>query len=139
MSVESLLDTNIIIYSLGVTASGKHHRAEQLVRAGLEDRSCCISEQVIRETLNVATGKLDYSHRDADRLLSEVLLPLCQIVPMSHLYRRGLDVHSRYRYGFYDSLIIAAALEAGCTTLYSEDLQHGQRIERLTIENPFAG
>jgi predicted nucleic acid-binding protein len=53
------------------------------------------------------------------------------------LYQRALDIQARYRYGFYDALIIAAALEAGCIRLYSEDLQHGQRIERLTIENPF--
>jgi predicted nucleic acid-binding protein len=53
------------------------------------------------------------------------------------LYQRALDIQARYHYGFYDALIIAAALDAGCTRLYSEDLQHGQRIERLTIENPF--
>ena len=43
----------------------------------------------------------------------------------------------RFGFSFYDSLIVAAALEAGCTRLYSEDLQHGQRIQNLTIENPF--
>jgi predicted nucleic acid-binding protein len=53
------------------------------------------------------------------------------------LYQRALDIQARYHYGFCDALIIAAALEAGCSRLYSEDLQHGQRIERLTIENPF--
>jgi predicted nucleic acid-binding protein len=53
------------------------------------------------------------------------------------LYQRALDIQARYHYGFYGALIIAAALEAGCTRLYSEDLQHGQLIERLTIENPF--
>ena len=53
------------------------------------------------------------------------------------LYKRALDIQARYHFGFYDALIIAAALEAGCSRLYSEDLQHGQRIERLTIENPF--
>jgi predicted nucleic acid-binding protein len=49
----------------------------------------------------------------------------------------ALDLQTRYRYGFYDSLVIAAALDAGCTRLYSEDLQDGQRIEGLTVENPF--
>jgi predicted nucleic acid-binding protein len=59
-------------------------------------------------------------------------------MPSTALYIRAVEVRTRYRYSFYDSLIIAAALEAGCTRLYSEDLQHGQRIERLTIVNPFA-
>ena len=53
------------------------------------------------------------------------------------LYHRGLDLQIRYRFSFYDSLIVAAALEAGCKTLYSEDLQHAQEIEGLTIANPF--
>ena len=57
--------------------------------------------------------------------------------PSQGLYHRALDIQARYRYGFYDALIIAAALDAGCTRLYSEDLQHGQRIDGLIIENPF--
>jgi predicted nucleic acid-binding protein len=65
-------------------------------------------------------------------------MPLWRIMPTRALYERALDVQARYRYGLYDSLIIASALVAGCTRLYSEDLQHGQRIEGLTIENPFA-
>ena len=53
------------------------------------------------------------------------------------MYARGLGVHPQYGFSFYDSLIVAAALEAGCTRLYSEDLQHGQRVDHLTIQNPF--
>ena len=59
------------------------------------------------------------------------------MTPTPALYRRCLDVQERWKYGFYDSLIVAAALEAGCKRLLSEDLQHGQRIEGLRIENPF--
>ncbi|MBA3636750.1 MAG: PIN domain-containing protein, partial [Rubrobacteraceae bacterium] len=66
-----------------------------------------------------------------------VLGPLWTVSPSLALYRRTLDLQARYRYSFYDSLIIAAALDAGCTRLYSEDLQDGQRIEGLTVENPF--
>jgi predicted nucleic acid-binding protein len=58
-------------------------------------------------------------------------------MPTQRLYEQALDIQSRYQYSFYDSLIIAAALDGGCTRLLSEDLQHGQRIESLTIENPF--
>ena len=61
-----------------------------------------------------------------------------QILPTPELYRSGLRVQARYGYRFYDSLVVAAALQAGCTTLYSEDMQDGQRIEGLTIRNPFA-
>ena len=58
-------------------------------------------------------------------------------MPSHALYRRALEIQARYRYGFYDSLIIAAALEAGCQRLLSEDMQHGQQIEHLRIVNPF--
>jgi predicted nucleic acid-binding protein len=53
------------------------------------------------------------------------------------LYNRAMSIRDRYQYAFYDGLIIAAALEAGCDQLLSEDLQAGQRIEGLTIVNPF--
>ena len=57
--------------------------------------------------------------------------------PTAALYQSAVSFQSRYGFSFYDSLIVAAALEAGCTRLYSEDLQHGQQIQRLTILNPF--
>jgi len=54
------------------------------------------------------------------------------------LHEAAIEIARNYRYHFYDSLIIAAALRAGCPILYSEDLQHGQKIGRLMIHNPFA-
>jgi predicted nucleic acid-binding protein len=74
---------------------------------------------------------------DAKGFMEEIMVPLWRVSPSLALYQRALDVRARYHYGFYDSLIIAAALDAGCTWLYSEDLQDRQRIEGLTISNPF--
>lgn len=62
---------------------------------------------------------------------------ICCVMPSSALYGRALELQARYHYSFYDSLILAAALESGCTRVLSEDLQDCQRIEGLTIENPF--
>ena len=73
----------------------------------------------------------------AKGFLQQVLVPLWRISPSQALYDRALDLQARYRFGFYDALIIAAALDAGCTRLYSGALQDGQQIEGLTIENPF--
>lgn len=64
-------------------------------------------------------------------------MPLWTVSPSPALYHRALDVQARYRFSFYDSLIVAAAIEAGCARLYSEDLQDDQRVDGLTIENPF--
>jgi predicted nucleic acid-binding protein len=59
-------------------------------------------------------------------------------MPTQGLYERALDIQTRYQFSFFDALIVAAALVGGCTRLLSEDLQHAQRIEGLTIVNPFA-
>lgn len=137
MSVSTLFDTNIIIYTLESVDLNKYKRAKELVQSGLLQGNCCISRQVMQETLNVAKKKLQYTFEDALYLLHDTLLPLCRMIPMDPLHERGLFIKFRYQYSFYDSLIIAAALEAGCKTLYSEDMQHGQRIEQLIIKNPF--
>jgi predicted nucleic acid-binding protein len=138
MSVD-FVDSNIFIYLLDETNPRKRDTARQLVRTALEEGSACISHQVIQETLQVMTGKLKVpvTFEDARRFLEETLVPLWSVMPSAKLYQRSLEVQQRYRYGFYDSLIIAAALEGGCRRLLSEDFQHGQQIEGLRIEDPF--
>jgi predicted nucleic acid-binding protein len=73
----------------------------------------------------------------AGRYLSEVLSPLCRVLASIDLYRRALDLSERWQFAFYDAIVVAAALQAGCQILYSEDLPHGQRVEGLRIINPF--
>ena len=133
------IDTNVFIYLFDETNDRKRTIADRIVKTALETRTARISHQVVQETLNVVTRKLPspMTAENAQRFLVQVLAPLWQIMPNIALYRRGLDVQARYGFSFYDSLIIAAALESGCTRLYSEDLQHGQQIEGLNIENPF--
>jgi len=65
------------------------------------------------------------------------LFPICEVFPSEKLYHNSLDIHEKFKYSFYDSLIIAAAIEANCKILYSEDLQHNQKIYDLMIINPF--
>ena len=82
-------------------------------------------------------AEVPLSLADARAYLDAVLLPLMQITVSEALYHRALDVQGRWRFGFYDSLIVAAALMAGCRTLLSENLQHGQKLDSLTIVDPF--
>ncbi len=137
MSAEDFLDTNIFVYMFDDTDDIKRRRAEQLVRRGIEAGTGRISYQVVQETLNVATRRLGFSHSDSRTLLADVLAPLWTVHPSRALYERGLALRDRYGFSFYDSMIVAGAVESGCARLYSEDLQHGQRIQSLTIENPF--
>jgi predicted nucleic acid-binding protein len=94
---------------------------------------------VVQECLNVALRKAEVGlSLDAARSdLEVVLAPLMQVTASDMLYHRALDVQARWRFGFYDSLIVAGALAAGCATLLTEDLQPGQKIEGLTIVDPF--
>ncbi|MCG7755567.1 MAG: PIN domain-containing protein [Nitrosomonas sp.] len=133
------IDTNIFIYLFDETDDYKRTIANQLIQQALETRSACISHQVIQETLNVVTRKLPspMNAENAQRFLEQILVPLWQVMPSPALYQRGLALQPRYGFSFYDALIVSAALEFGCTRLYTEDLQHGQQIDGLLIENPF--
>ena len=138
MSADAFIDTNVFIYHLDSSSPPKHAIAEKIVRNALASGSACISFQVVQECLNTlrkAEVKLD--PLAARSYLETVLAPLVQVTPSTPLYQRALDVQHRWRFSFYDSLIIAAALSAGCGRLLTEDMQHGQRIEGLTVENPF--
>jgi predicted nucleic acid-binding protein len=139
MSAEFFLDTNILVYSFDAADRAKQEKARSLVESALEHRKGVISYQVVQELLNVATRKFTqpFSPQQAQRYVDTVLEPLCGVFASLPLYRKAIGLQERWRYAFYDSLIIASALESGSPTLYSEDLQHGQAIESLTIVNPF--
>jgi len=139
MPVEFFLDTNILVYTFDDTAPDKQLKAQALVERALEHKTGVISYQVTQEFINVATRKFTppLSTAQALRYLHEVLEPLCGVFSGNELYRKAIGIQERWRYSFYDSLIIASALSAGCKTLYSEDLQASQSIESLTIVDPF--
>ena len=134
------LDTNVLVYAFDADAK-KRARAQELIEAALQTREGVISSQVVQEFLNVATRKFarPMTNDEALRYLDQVLEPLCVVWPDPELYRRALTVRARFQFGFYDSLIVAGALTAGCRTLYSEDLQAGQKVDNLTVVDPFAG
>ncbi|MBF0371631.1 MAG: PIN domain-containing protein [Magnetococcales bacterium] len=77
------------------------------------------------------------SHEEITLYLEQSLSKLCQVLPNMELYKEALKLTERWGYTYYDSLIIAAALQEKCQILYSEDFQHGQTIGDLTIVNPF--
>lgn len=139
MPAESFLDTNLFIYQLDGCDERKAEIANGIIRRAIQTGEACISFQVVQECLNTFLRKAEIrlDEEQARRYLNDVLSPLLQINASIALYQRALSIQARYQFAFYDSMIVAAALEAGCTRLYSEDLQHGQQIEQLRIENPF--
>lgn len=132
MSGKVFIDSNIVIYAIG-QASSKAHLAAPLF-VGLPT----ISTQVISETVNVVTRRLGMAVSDIRRLVAW-LESTCavEIITLASIHL-AQDVRERNGFSWYDSLIIASALEADCGQLFSEDMQHGQVIsDRLTIVNPF--
>jgi predicted nucleic acid-binding protein len=139
MSVEVFFDSNVLIYQLDSTDPRKQAIAERLVSEAVVSGRACISAQVVQECLNTALRKsaVKLDTAAAKLWLDVVLAPLMGVSADVALYASALELQQRWRFSFYDSLIVAAALRAGCTRLLSEDLQHGQRIGTLLIENPF--
>ena len=134
------IDSNVIVHAFDPTDRRKQMVATGLLERALLNGGAWISFQVVQEVLNVLTWRPApaFSYEDAALLLRETLDRLWRVMPSRRLYESGLNIQARYGYAFYDSLIVAAALDSGCTRLLSEDLQAGQVIDGMTIENPFA-
>ncbi|MFC4172541.1 PIN domain-containing protein [Microvirga sp. GCM10011540] len=132
MSAKPFLDTNVILYLLS-SDEAKANRAEALLAQG-----GTISVQVLNEAVNVMTKKLKMGLDEVCEVLAGVRYA-CDVLPVTlEMHDLALDIMRRYSFSIYDSGIVAAAAIAGCTNLYSEDLQDGQRVAPdLTIANPF--
>jgi predicted nucleic acid-binding protein len=129
---DSFFDTNVLLYLLSNDAA-KADRAEALLASG-----GTISVQVLNEFAAVASRKLAMSISEIREVLSTIRA-ICAVKPLDiETHELALDMAERHRFSIYDGLIVAAAVRAGCTVLYTEDLQHGQMIEKLKIRNPFA-
>ncbi len=128
----SFFDTNVLVY-LASADPVKADRAEALLAGG-----GTISVQVLNEMANVARRKMGMDWPDLRAFLA-LVRGLVDIVPLtSETHDLGLTLAARHQFAIYDAMILAAALLAGCDTLWSEDLQHGQIVnDCLRIANPF--
>ncbi|MDR3001809.1 MAG: PIN domain-containing protein [Fibromonadaceae bacterium] len=135
MNGKVFLDTNILIYYSRTDCPDKKQAAAKIIK----EYDCVISAQVVNEICSVLTKKYPTLEKDIKLFLDD-LIDICEVVQTStDLAFLALKLHFKYKTSYYDSLILAAALESNSSILYSEDLQHGQVIESsLKIMNPFA-
>lgn len=133
------IDTNIIIYLFDRSNEKKFAIAKELVKRALESGNGIISFQVIQEFCNVALKKFEkpLSSGHCKTFINRYLFPLCGVFPGMELYNAALDIKDNTGYGFYDSMIIAAAMNSNCNVLYTEDMQDGHTIQGIKIKNPF--
>lgn len=132
MPAKAFIDTNVLLYLMSAETD-KANRAEAIVRTG-----GLISVQVLNEMANVARRKLAMSWMEINELLA-LIRSVCHIEQLTvETHDRGRSVAERYGISVYDAMIVAAALLAGCETLYSKDMQDGLLIDQqLRVCNPF--
>ena len=136
MRDRAFVDTNILIYLIS-DDERKKAIAEQVLVEDFDQRVLVVSTQVINEFVAVSMRKDLLEVAETMQLAAEFMeIFECRPVGKSTI-RRAFDVVRGYRFSYWDSLIVAAALESHCTALYSEDLQHGQILEHLRVVNPF--
>ena len=130
--LDEFLDTNVLVYAF--STDERASKAQQLL-----ERGCLINVQILNEFANVARRKLKMSWTELSDALDDIRTLCPTISPVTlDTHAAGLQRAQRYGLSVFDGLVVAAALEAGCATLWSEDMQHGLIVdERLTILNPF--
>lgn len=131
------VDSNVICYLFG-TDPTKAERAELLLAAG-----AVISVQVLAEVCNVASRKSRRTWDEIEEIITTVSA-VCEVVPLTEVIQTAArTIAARTGYTIYDAQILAAAAQAGCTVVWSEDMQDGHRLtvgsSDLAIRNPFAG
>jgi len=140
MNDRFFLDTNIFVYSFDRRSPAKAKRSAGLIKEAVTSGRGIVSYQVVQEFLNVALKRFEkpLTTSEAEQYLATVFRPLLSVYASQSLFLEALRLSGRYRLSWYDSLIVAAAVEGQCATLYSEDLQHGQRMGQIDTQNPFA-
>ncbi|MEA3222185.1 MAG: PIN domain-containing protein [Thermodesulfobacteriota bacterium] len=132
------LDTNIIIYAYDLSAGEKHEIARKIIVDLWDSGLGVLSTQVLQEFFVTITQKIPKPL--AISPAKEVIMDLLKwdvVINDGECILEAIEIQARYKYSFWDSLIIEAAIKGGARSLLSEDLSDGQKINGLLIKNPF--
>ena len=138
MSAKVFVDTNILIYSHDVDAGVKHDIAAALVRNIWEEQHGVISTQVLQEFYVNVTRKIPVplSRASARGILQSYFAWQVELNSPETILLAS-EIEERHQLGFWDAMIVAAAVRGGAERMLTEDLNHGQTVEGVQIENPF--
>lgn len=137
MSARSFLDTNVLVYTDDASEPRKQRQALELYHVCYARGHAVVSTQVLQEYFVATTRKLGVDPAIARRKL-ELFATMDVVVVQVDDILAASDLTRLHSLSFWDALIVRAALAANCSVLYSEDLQHGFRLNGLQIRNPFA-
>lgn len=136
MNERVFLDTNVVVYADDKSAGRKRDRSLALIADLVRASRAVLSTQVLQEYFVVATGKLGVPAEIARRKV-EALSRLDVVIVRPEIVLAAIDLHRLHKISFCDALVVRCAAAGGCTRLLSEDLQDGQVLEGVRIENPF--
>jgi predicted nucleic acid-binding protein len=136
MAERSFLDSNVLIYTDDASSPAKQRTAIQLIARCRRQRNGVVSLQVLEEYFSISTRKLGVDAAIARRK-AELFSQLSTVATHVEDVLAAIDLHRLHQFSFWDALVIRSAHQAGCSRLYSEDLQHGRRIDGVEIVNPF--
>ena len=136
MSARSFFDTNILVYTDDHDAPKKQSRSFELIEHARQEGRGVVSTQVLQEYFVATTRKLGVPPEIARRKV-ELFSRFDLVVNDLHDILAAIDIHRLHGIGFWDALVVHAAKGAGCTVLFTEDLQDGWRIDGLEVVNPF--
>jgi predicted nucleic acid-binding protein len=138
MNARVFVDTNVLVYAYDKNEGYKQEAARRILRELSQDRSGALSVQVLQEFYNTVTRKIaSRLPKDKARLIVDRFAFWCVATTPEEIMR-AFQIEDEARIGFWDALIVAAAVRAGATCILSEDLNPGQTIAGIRIENPFA-
>lgn len=127
-------DTNLLVYLY--STDPKSLIVESVIQSHFDNIN--LSIQVLNELYSVLTRKNLKTQEDAQIIINDLIDSYTIYCLDEQCIKRGISINIKHQFSYWDSLIIASALECGCATVYSEDLQHKQVIDgTLTILNPF--
>lgn len=138
MSDRVFVDTNILVYAHDLSAGDRHDRASAIIESLWESETGVISTQVLQELYVTITRKIK----------NPVKLPIAREIIRNYLAWPvqindpettilASELEEKHRLSFWDAMIVAAALRLQAKKIITEDLQHGQTIESVLVENPF--
>lgn len=132
MKDKIFIDSNIFLY-----AFSDKNMSKQSISAKIVKQNHTISTQVLNEVSNNMIKKLNFSNKEIEKFISSCYIQYNIIDFSKEIFIKASQVRDRYNISYYDSLILSSAINSKCDILYSEDMQHNQKIEDLTVINPF--
>jgi len=132
MKDKIFIDSNIFLYAFSDKDISK-----QIISAEIVKQNYTISTQVLNEVSNNMIKKLNFSNKEIEKFISSCYIQYNIINFSKEIFIKASIIRDKYNISYYDSLILSSAINSKCNILYSEDMQHTQKIENLTILNPF--